>query len=161
MSENITYKGKFIFACIVSFIVSCVFLFKGYDKITNYANFESSVLDSVNVYVGGDAYNYIINANYATGYFVLATLFVIIGIGLIIIGIQVDNYIINKDKATQKLIWNVKKVISIEHDKFDEELLKAIKEIQKDNHVIRDIQITNLVGYSNNAKEAYIILESR
>ena len=38
-----------------------------------------------NAYVGGDAYNYIINGNYVTAFFVLATLFVILGIGTIII----------------------------------------------------------------------------
>ena len=50
--------------------------------------YESSELyfeDSVNSYVGGDAYNFIINASYATGYFVLALLFVVLGCTLLLI----------------------------------------------------------------------------
>lgn len=38
-----------------------------------------------NAYVGGDAYNYIINSNYATGFFVLATMFALMGIGFIVL----------------------------------------------------------------------------
>lgn len=51
------------------FIVAGIMLYKGYDKMTNYSN---SSRNHVNVYVGGDAYNYIINGNYATSFFVLA-----------------------------------------------------------------------------------------
>ena len=40
--------------------------------------------DLHNAYVGGDAYNYIINGNYATACFVLATMFVIIGFGVLV-----------------------------------------------------------------------------
>ena len=39
----------------------------------------------VNAYVGGDAYNYIINGTYATAYFVLTTMFVLAAVGLVII----------------------------------------------------------------------------
>ena len=45
--------------------------YKGYDKITNYYNSDYSMLNK-NAYVGGDAYNYIINGTYAAAYFVLA-----------------------------------------------------------------------------------------
>lgn len=62
-------KGLRIVAVIL-FVVAIIMLYKGYDKMTNYSN--SSYRDHVNVYVGGDAYNYIINGNYATGFFVLA-----------------------------------------------------------------------------------------
>lgn len=54
--------------------------------------YENSDYDCINAYVGGDAYNYIINSNYATAYFVLATLFMILGIGMLII------YNIRKEK---------------------------------------------------------------
>ncbi len=57
------------------YITMSVFLYKGYDKITNYKN---SNYKQENAYVGGDAYNYIINANYASGYFILA-----VGAGII------------------------------------------------------------------------------
>lgn len=68
---------------ICLYILSVFFLYKGYDKIVNYNNPEISI-DYVNVYVGGDCYNYIINSNYATGFFVLAMGFAIIATMLLI-----------------------------------------------------------------------------
>lgn len=56
---------------IASFIVGCV----GIDKITNYAN---EYPNYVNSYVGGDAYNYIINGTYSTSFFVIASALAII-----------------------------------------------------------------------------------
>lgn len=48
--------------------------------MTVYSNPENFLLEEpINAYVGGDAYNYIINANYATGFFVLAMICVILG----------------------------------------------------------------------------------
>lgn len=41
----------------------------------------TSISHPINAYVGGDAYNYIINANYATAFFVLGIFFVIVGFG--------------------------------------------------------------------------------
>lgn len=67
-----------------SFLGSCVTLYKGIDKMTNYYNSEySSKL--VNAYVGGDAYNYIINGTYATAFFVLTAMFALAAVGFIII----------------------------------------------------------------------------
>ena len=41
----------------------------GFNKMLNYRNSNTSYYSkSVNAYVGGDAYNYIINACYFTGY---------------------------------------------------------------------------------------------
>ena len=68
----------FVIMCI-TFIVGCVMLYKTHDKITNYKNSDFSVLNE-NAYVGGDAYNYIINGTYATT-------FSIIGMGCFIISI--------------------------------------------------------------------------
>lgn len=74
-----------IAACF--YILSAVAFYKGYDKITNYYYSEKYYNLNKNAYVGGDAYNYIINGNYATGYYVLSmgtlltgTLFVLTGI---------------------------------------------------------------------------------
>lgn len=66
-------------------ILSAFFLYKGFDKISNYSNSESILKEKVNVYVGGDAYNYIINSNLSTSYFVLATFFGLSAIGIWII----------------------------------------------------------------------------
>ena len=65
-----------------SFMCGCYTLFKGIDKLTNYENTDYS---SINAYVGGDAYNYIINGTHATAYFVLSTMFVLAAIGLLIV----------------------------------------------------------------------------
>lgn len=63
-------KGLKVVA-VIMFIIAGIMLYKGYDKMTNYHSSDYSSLN-VNAYVGGDAYNYIINGNYATGFFVLA-----------------------------------------------------------------------------------------
>lgn len=39
----------------------------------------------INLYVGGDAYNYIISSNHATGYFILGLIFAISGFTMMII----------------------------------------------------------------------------
>ncbi|ADU32152.1 hypothetical protein [Evansella cellulosilytica] len=72
---------------IILYIFTVIFIWVGFDKIRNYENPDSYFRDSVNAYVGGDAYNYIINANYATAYFVLGALFAIVGTLFLVGGI--------------------------------------------------------------------------
>ena len=60
-----------------AFFAVCNILF-GYFKVLFYINEEDSLL---NAYVGGDAYNYIINACMATAYWVLAGVFLIASFG--------------------------------------------------------------------------------
>ena len=64
-------KKFLLFLAISTFILGSFCIFKGFDKKENYDNPEYSWQDSTNAYVGGDAYNYIINSNYFTGYNVL------------------------------------------------------------------------------------------
>lgn len=68
-----------------SFLGGCITLYKGIDKMTHYYNSEYSFTSSVNAYVGGDAYNYIINGTYATAFFVLTAMFALAAVGFIII----------------------------------------------------------------------------
>lgn len=75
------WKGLSCFA----FIASAVILGVGLDKMFNYDSGEFYPYEYHNAYVGGDAYNYIINSNYATGFFVLATMFALMGIGFIVL----------------------------------------------------------------------------
>lgn len=70
---------------ILFYLLSAVMLYKGYDKMTNYSNPEYSFMTTHNAYVGGDAYNYIINGNYATAFFVLTLTFAMLGIGFCIL----------------------------------------------------------------------------
>lgn len=67
------------FGAVISYLLSLVFISLGLHKMFVYKNPSSALLSSKNVYVGGDAYNYIINANYATGYFTLAIFCAVIG----------------------------------------------------------------------------------
>lgn len=79
----------------ISFILSALLpLYLGLDKILHYSNPQSITLDPthsyitseelVNAYVGGDAYNFIINSNYFTGYMVMALILVLIGSTILI-----------------------------------------------------------------------------
>jgi len=77
--DNKYQSNTYITMSTISFIVATIFIWIGFDKINNYSNPDSAYLTSRNAYVGGDAYNYIINGTYATAYFVL-------GIGLLLIG---------------------------------------------------------------------------
>ena len=61
-------------SAILSYIFAVFVAFKGFEKISFYDPDKD-----VNVYVGGDAYNYIINAQYATAFFVLAGCAAIVG----------------------------------------------------------------------------------
>jgi len=56
---------------------------KGFYKLWAY---NDSTYSLANVYVGGDAYNYIINSNLATAYFPVALLFTLIALGFLLIG---------------------------------------------------------------------------
>lgn len=75
-------KG-WILAAFCFFLMSIIMIGMGIYKYVAYSNPEYG--ETTNAYVGGDAYNYIINANYTTGFYVLATMFALIGIGCIII----------------------------------------------------------------------------
>lgn len=72
-------RGVCIFFAVILIVLSAFFTFSGFDKLMNYENPANNEFykmfpygKSSNAYVGGDAYNYIINAGQATGYFVLA-----------------------------------------------------------------------------------------
>ena len=77
---------------VILFIVAGVMFYQGYDKMTNYYNSDYSSL-SHNAYVGGDAYNYIINGTHATAFFVLGSgsvisAFVCVGISMVVDAIE-------------------------------------------------------------------------
>lgn len=76
---NNLVKRILLVIAVVLYIVSGIMLYKGHDKMTNYYNSEYSTSKNVNAYVGGDAYNYIINGSYATGFFVLSMGFMVAG----------------------------------------------------------------------------------
>jgi len=65
-------KKKFIVVAIVFYVFGAIMLYKGCDKMTRYYNSDNYYGLKENAYVGGDAYNYIINGTYSTSFFVLA-----------------------------------------------------------------------------------------
>lgn len=75
-------RNVLILLALVCFIVSGVFFQKGYSVKNNYYNSDYSSINK-NAYVGGDAYNYIINGTYFTGYSVIASAVLLCGMILI------------------------------------------------------------------------------
>lgn len=73
--EEVTVKkslrNKLWWLSVLFFLGSVASLSMGFYKMFAYENSEYSFATKTNVYVGGDAYNYIINGTYATAYFVL------------------------------------------------------------------------------------------
>jgi len=80
-TNSTTAKGTG--GAVIFFLLSAVFLGIGFYKLWAY---DDSTYSPVNVYVGGDAYNYIINSNLATAYFTVAILFTLIALGFLLIG---------------------------------------------------------------------------
>ncbi len=68
--ENKSSGFKIAGWLLIILALVCVCL--GFYKMKVYESGDYSWSDPKNAYVGGDAYNYIINGNYATGYFVLS-----------------------------------------------------------------------------------------
>ncbi|GEM_PF-2598080 len=94
----------------IAFILSALIpIYLAFDKILRYSNkyntFGDRVYDwseNVNAYVGGDAYNLIINSNYFIGYLVLALILVLIGSTILICNYLSSNNLdisIIKDKV--------------------------------------------------------------
>ena len=68
---------------IISLLSGCFCFYKGIDKMINYNSGEFYPYETVNAYVGGDVYNYIINGAYANAFFVLTAMFILSSIGLV------------------------------------------------------------------------------
>lgn len=62
----------------ITLLIGLFSLVTAYDKKDNYYNSESLTTLNENAYVGGDAYNYIINGTHFTGYMVQGMGFLVI-----------------------------------------------------------------------------------
>lgn len=80
-------------------IIGLVLIYNGFDKKDAYYYSEYSSLNK-NAYVGGDAYNYIINANYFTGYVVLGGIAILSAVLLICTSIYLKNQEILSDRIS-------------------------------------------------------------
>jgi hypothetical protein len=70
---------------------------------TTYYVFDDKY-SAIDEYVGGDAYNYIINGNYATAFFVLTAMFVLAAIGLMILHYVSQEKTTPAPQAVQKTV---------------------------------------------------------
>ena len=73
------------YLAVVSLCCGAFTFYKGLDKMFRYDSGDSYPHKYVNAYVGGDAYNYIINGTYETAFFVLTAMFVLAAIGLVVV----------------------------------------------------------------------------
>ena len=103
-----------IFAIIFS-LVAVLNVFIGFDKMFNYSS-GSGYEEPHNAYVGGDAYNIIINGTYTASYFVLAASFFVSSTicfvaGSIIDGLEVSDRA--KREENNRVIAELKRLNSI------------------------------------------------
>lgn len=66
---------------ITLYFVSCIFIGLGFHKLYAY---DPSSYEPINAYVGGDAYNYIINMGFATSLFIVALILSMVATGVLI-----------------------------------------------------------------------------
>lgn len=78
-------KTLSILLSVIIYAATIVCVYMGFNKMFVYENSNDSFGTHINAYVGGDAYNYIINSGQATAYFVLAVLCVITATSILII----------------------------------------------------------------------------
>ena len=84
--EDVSSKfNVWCWLAVTSLVCGCITFIKGIHRMVKYENSDYSWGDHVNAWVGGDAYNYIINGTHATAFFVLTAMFVLAAIGLVII----------------------------------------------------------------------------
>ena len=111
-----------IILSIFAFIACGLFAYQSYDKYTNYRNSDSFYSRNVNAYVGGDAYNYIINGTYFTGFAVCSIGCAVIGsIFLSIGGFLIS--LVSHNTLVEALLFGIKK-----QNKSMHALLKSVYE---------------------------------
>ena len=96
-------KKIIIIISIIFIILGIVCTGIGFHKIINYRNSDTYPSRNVNAYVGGDAYNYIINAGYFAGYLSLG------GSLLIVSAILLSSVINNNQENLEKLIMKIER----------------------------------------------------
>lgn len=81
----------------LTMLASC-FLGRGFYVKNVYENSEYSFVDTKNAYVGGDAYNYIINGTYFSGFMALSGMLYVCATGLICTSFILDSRIDYQDE---------------------------------------------------------------
>lgn len=115
-------KDKYYRGMVLSYISMGICIIMGFNKMFIYENSDLSFIPSKNAYVGGDAYNYIINASYSTAWFVLAGVCAIIGLTFVVANYlnkkvelnENDDEIIKEDKSNGEVESNKDDKVSFE-----------------------------------------------
>ncbi len=102
-NENENQKKYYGNAVGWLYTMSAIFLGIGGYKMFYYESSGYYYYKDVNAYVVGDAYNYIINSNYATAYYVLAVGCAIMATLFIIAGILKE-----KNDISSEILYNIK-----------------------------------------------------
>lgn len=74
---------------VVFLILSIVYIRQGFDKKDNYYMSDTYYMLNENAYVGGDAYNYIINGTYFAGYCALGGAMLVCACVLAVTGLKI------------------------------------------------------------------------
>ncbi len=93
------------------YLVSLILIFKGSDRLTKYQMSEYSSEDDRYAYVGGDAYNYIINTNVMNSYFTISASLLVAGTLFIVAGL-----IVNAIRVGKLDVMDEKKIIEQEQE---------------------------------------------
>ncbi|MDN4494921.1 hypothetical protein [Ureibacillus aquaedulcis] len=90
--NNTNRTINYTWAIVIGFIGVIISLAMGFYKMFIYENSDSYFEESINTYVGGDAYNYIINGTYTVAYFVLALVFMVYTATMMILNVLKNKY---------------------------------------------------------------------
>lgn len=122
----------FVISAVILLIAGFVFLGFGFDKKLNYYHSSTGYFDK-NAYVGGDAYNYIINSNYFTGYLTLASACLISSIilftGSALIKVKIDTSE-KYNPVEVKPVESTVPVVSVHEDDFIQPDGGSLDEVQ-------------------------------
>ncbi|MFC3804020.1 hypothetical protein [Cohnella sp. GCM10012308] len=101
-----------IICAFIMFGTSGILIYLGVDRFKNYYMSENYSSLNKYAYVGGDAYNYIINTNLMNGYFILAAAAFIAGTLLLGIGFVVHAIYKHQEDAAVNHIQLKKQIVA-------------------------------------------------
>ena len=128
--------------CLIFLIIGIIMLVLGFGKKNNYNNPDNEYTfndDYINSYVGGDAYNYIINGTYFTGYVVIGTGFLIMAtiVGCMGLYLSIDS---NKQGQKEKRLEDITTFIKNTTSNTSEKKAKELEFlIDVDKYTLNDL----------------------
>ena len=130
-----------ILLSIVCFVGSGMFAAQSYDKYANYFNSETFYARNRNAYVGGDAYNYIINGTYFTAFAVYASASALMGlISLVSGGFMVifSGYLSQKEESVCEALPEPEPREPARHDEVEQPVEAVLAQDDGEEQPMRD-----------------------